>query len=209
MREGTDCGWVTSRAILSAIGPANCTGSDETGEVVAYYYWRDLHRPVVREVGPMRVMWHLDRIRYTGIWLNDTVTCRSIGHWNRPDQLEYFAVVAGEVSMHLQQPGAEPTRVHLLRADGAVLAVPAGSWHHTTARAPATVDNIYCYLESTRQEDKYARQGQPVAFAPRLASRFMEKHTLVQLFSGEGEQVWQQLDHVCDRLFHEIGLDRR
>lgn len=156
----------------------------------------------------MRVVWHLDRIRYTGLRLNDNVTCRSIGHWNRPDQLEYFAVVEGTVSMHLQRASAERT-IHRLCADKTVLAVPPGSWHHTTAPAPATVDNIYCYVESIDRDDKYSRQGQPVAFAPRLDSRHWGAYTLAQLFNGQGQEVWRQLDRVCDRLFHDIEASRR
>jgi hypothetical protein len=199
MWEGATQGRVTSQAVTNATGRTGNRDSRQTDDAVAYFYWRDLYQPVIRELAEASVTWHLDRIRYTGLPLDERTSCRSIGHWNRVDQLEYFSVIEGNVSMHIQLAGTERLAFQL-SMPGTILAIPPGCWHHTTTTEPATVDNIYCYLKTGFEDDKYSRQGHPTSFLSALDRHTWEGCALTDLFSGDAEWVWKQLDEECARL---------
>jgi hypothetical protein len=207
MWKGATHGRVTKQAIVRATGRGENLETGGTEDAVVYFYWRDLYRPVVRQLAMTSVRWHFDRIRYTGLPIDEHTDCRSIGHWNRPDQLEYFSVVAGQASMHLQLAGSKELTFQLAEAEE-VLAIPPGCWHHTTTLRAATVDNIYCYLTPAPDSDKYSRQGQPSSFTSDFDAHTWKGCTLTDLFSGDAEHIWKRLDEECARLANHIADDR-
>jgi mannose-6-phosphate isomerase-like protein (cupin superfamily) len=135
-------------------------GADGTGPVLAdeqalrraaavedpllYVAHRDVRVRTVGAGGPDSFHWRADLVEYTSGDLAEGQPVRSVGHWNHPDQVEIFQILAGRVVMLI---GDDSEGGYVSLADyrpGDLAVVPPGWFHFTCSPwQPSTVYNIY------------------------------------------------------------------
>lgn len=128
---------------------------ETSSDLQLYRAYRDSLPPRQR-LHPRPGIWRADVVAYEGIPLPNGEPCRSVGHWNPPDQIEAFEVLRGRVAMIVLDSIKSNPQV-LSCEPGVAWILPPGSFHLTYATEPSVVINIYNAPDLHTDEGKYER----------------------------------------------------
>jgi len=128
-------------------------GAAAPDETILYEAARDLAAPRVANARSVRI----DRVWYSGRPLPSGELCRSIGHWNNPEQEEVFQLLFGDITMIIAESPDAVVAVRLA-TPGDLYSVPPGAWHATFAAEPSMVENIYAQPLGAETASKYHRR---------------------------------------------------
>lgn len=131
-----------------------CSDAHE-GDVLLYEAYRDCLEPRKR-CSEAEEVWRADLIQFTGKPLPGGEPCRSIGHWNPPEQVEIFEVIEGRVVLLVMT--AEESIEALDCLPGESWVIPKGSFHLTYAITRSLVINIYNSKTISKDVEKYERK---------------------------------------------------
>lgn len=163
------------RELLSDHSPSS-SSNPENFEL--YRSFRDC-LPSKDRLTPTRQTWRADLIRYGAIPLPDDEPCRSTGHWNPPDQIEIFEVLAGRVIILVMLPDGE---IEILECSpGSSWRIPTGAYHLTYAFESSLVLNIYNANAVGIDSHKYVRGEVPSIF---IKGKNFDQFSLVKIADG-------------------------
>ncbi|GAA1691578.1 hypothetical protein GCM10009745_41150 [Kribbella yunnanensis] len=105
--------------------------------------------------------WHADEVHYESGSLETSEPVRSIGHWNKPDQVEIFQVTSGRVMMIVVPRSPVDVIYAANYAAGDSCVIPLGAFHLTYSPWTAsTVFNI-SFEGAAPPDQKYDRHPAP------------------------------------------------
>ena len=177
-----------------------------TNDFELYRAFRDCLEPRSRAI-PKAAIWRADLIRYSGQSMHSREPCRSIGHWNPPEQVEIFEVLQGHIIMLILCPTGEIEALTCLPGNSWI--IPRGAFHLTYAMCSSLVINIYNSEDGKRDDNKYQRNTIPNALL-----KSANKEVSIVTFNG-AKSVWRTIDQfpnvsctsISDSLRHLHALD--
>ncbi len=161
---------------------------------VLYTAYRNVQVRELSEDG----LWHADEVRYESGILDNNEPVRSIGHWNKPDQVEVFQVTSGRVMMVVVPRSPENVVYAANYSPGEFCVIPLGAFHLTYS--PWTVSTVFniSFEGASPPDQKYDRHPAPDVSAVHESGRL--RLEMPPKMSVETDQLAPALNSVPSTL---------